>query len=166
MAYRRWCYGSSEALQNASLYKVICAGCSTVSVTLKRTQCQTKQLEEADTYPDFLACFHGDDLYKKEVHRNWPLLSQIRFLICINQGMTGLLLLKKHMYTSHLYVILMIHMLILEQKHTGVNVQAHTHGYVNIHTNTHQLTLPRFICQDDSWTLAEVEFAKQNPSLG
>lgn len=51
------------------------------------------------------------------------------------------------------------------QKHTGVNPQTQMHGCTNIHTHTHLLTLPRFICQDDSWTLAAVEFARQNPSL-
>lgn len=55
--------------------------------------------------------------------------------------------------------------IMLEQQHTGVNPQTQMHGCTNTHTRTHLLTLPRFICQDDSWTLATVEFARQNPSL-
>ena len=44
-----------------------------------------------------------------------------------------------------------------------VNAQnIHTHA----HIHTYLLTLPRSICQDDSWTLDAVEFARQNPSLG
>lgn len=55
-------------------------------------------------------------------------------------------------------------MLTLEQKHTGMNPQTQMHGCTSTHT--HLLTLPRFICQDDSWTLAAVEFARHNPLLG
>lgn len=43
---------------------------------------------------------------------------------------------NKHMYASHLYAIIVIHVLMLKQKHTGVNAQTHMHGYVNTHTHT------------------------------
>ena len=94
-------------------------------------------------------------------------MALIHILIRINQNMTGQLLRKTHnMYSGHLCVILLLRVLVLRQKYTGVNPQTQMHGSTNIHTHTHLLTLPRFICQYDSWTLAEVQFAKQNPSLG
>lgn len=45
-----------------------------------------------------------------------------------------------------------------------VVVNTHMHGYTN--TQARAFTPPRFICQHDSWTLAEADFAKQNPLLG